>query len=90
MRRTRSGVAVLSALDTVRWRYAGELVVVAGVDPRTAGRVLRVLEEAGLAVSVLEDAAEADFGRKGGMARNRGRRRYYRLTPAGVVQREVW
>jgi len=90
MRWTRSADLVLRALDTERARYAGELAVITSLNPKTVIRHVQELAAEGFAVSWWEDPAEASFGRREGLRRDRARRRYYRLTAAGVVLRREW
>jgi DNA-binding PadR family transcriptional regulator len=81
---------MLQALDPVRQRFGAELVVITGMSSSSVAHVLARLEGAGLVASTWEDRAEADFGREDGLSRNRGRRRYWWLTDAGVSVRAVW
>lgn len=101
MRRTATVVALLSALDTRRWRYVAEVVARTCVDSSTASRVLRRFEAAGLVESYREPQEEArngftptpwqrTFDGFAGVGVNRARRRFYRLTDAGVRLADEW
>ena len=101
MRRTRNTLAILSALDAERWFYGGQVVAKTSIDTGSVARVLRRFEDAGLAESREESAEEArdgftpsvwqrTFDGFAGQGRARARRRFYRLTPAGIKLRREW
>lgn len=89
LRRTHHALAVLSVLDTSQWRYIRDVGNRALVAYNAVGQVLHRFEVAGLVESMEEEAGEVDtFDR--GTYTGRARRRYFRLTEAGVGLRQEW
>jgi DNA-binding IclR family transcriptional regulator len=83
--RTRTTVAVLSALDAERWLFESQVVARTLIHTSTVAKILQRLEGAGLVDSFSENVKEAP-----GWGVSRTRRRYFRLTPAGVELRREW
>jgi len=93
VRRTNRAVFVLSFLDETRWRCGSDVTAATGLDSSTVSKILRALAGEGCAVSQLEERGEAEMGPTRETSRHQGaraRRRYYRLTSAGVALRELW
>jgi DNA-binding PadR family transcriptional regulator len=90
MRHTKRAAAVLFALDVERWRYVSEVAIRASLDPSGVSTTLRALMGEGLVEAEDEAREETDFGKDMGATHNRGRRRYYRLTPAGAQVAARW
>ena len=87
MYRTGAVVAVLSALDDVRWRFPTQVAVSTGLGPPGVSKILARLERAGLVESRWEEPEEAasadgEWGRQ--------RRHYFRLTAPGLRQALEW
>jgi DNA-binding MarR family transcriptional regulator len=61
--------------DSERRRYAGSIARAARLDPRTVGKILRRLENSGLAWSQREELTAHQLGREP--------RRYFELTDSG-------
>ena len=95
MQRSDGVLAVLSALDGVRWRYTAEVALASGLSPQWTVKLLRTLVSEGLAVSELESSeAVHRFSRQPAWESRRfdqrAARRYFRLSPAGVKLRDEW
>lgn len=87
---TRQALAVLCALDLGQWRYASQISQRTVQDFSQVQRALRRFEKAGLLESVMEEPQEADVFVRGDYMSRRARRRFYRLTDAGVRLRDDW
>jgi len=90
MYRTQMTIAVLSALERERWQYQAQVVARTLIERRRVSHILKRLEAAGFVESETEPARPEQTRPERGHLTRRGRRKYYRLTDAGVALERKW